>query len=265
MGPQTCSYCGTVVESLANGICPSCSKFLDESDIGRIAAASSSQNENVIISEVELARRQLFWPAMGLLILAPLGVLLDIASMAISISNGDPAAVIFSMLPFALIHCLIFYGAICMLKLRSYSTARAVAIVACVPVCSPLGWLGGPFGIWALTLLHLAHVERAFEKSNDTSVNASAQIRIRADCVTERTQTIYSGRPCLLRSGQRTGNVVLTLMGVSQVRAGESALVTLRFPNLQDIDVWLAAGASFELLDEDERPFGDGTVTQVHV
>lgn len=52
-------------------------------------------------------------------------------------------------------------GAIQMLRLRGFDTARGGAIAACVPFCS-LACLNMPFGIWALIVLYQPDVKRLF-------------------------------------------------------------------------------------------------------
>ena len=59
---------------------------------------------------------------------------------------------------------IVLVGAVSMLRLRSYRAARLAAIVAMVPVISPLVVLGVPFGIWAMALLGRPEVKARFRK-----------------------------------------------------------------------------------------------------
>lgn len=56
----------------------------------------------------------------------------------------------------------VLFGAIKMHSLRNYSTARAAAIVAMIPLLGPCCLLGIPFGIWALVILLKPEVKNAF-------------------------------------------------------------------------------------------------------
>lgn len=57
---------------------------------------------------------------------------------------------------------IIIAGAINMLKLRGYKTARSAAILCMLPICSAGFILGIPFGIWALIVLNRPAVKAAF-------------------------------------------------------------------------------------------------------
>jgi hypothetical protein len=56
----------------------------------------------------------------------------------------------------------VLYGSIQMLKLTSYGTARAAAIVAMIPMLGPCCVVGIPFGIWAFVVLKEDSVRNAF-------------------------------------------------------------------------------------------------------
>ncbi|MFM7927259.1 MAG: hypothetical protein ACKO9Q_06050 [Pirellula sp.] len=49
-----------------------------------------------------------------------------------------------------------------MASMESYRLARFGAILACIPLVTPFIFLGIPFGIWALVLLHDPEVKAAF-------------------------------------------------------------------------------------------------------
>jgi hypothetical protein len=55
------------------------------------------------------------------------------------------------------------YGALKMMKLKNYGTARFAAIIAMIPLVSPCCLLGIPFGIWAFVVLGKPHVRDAFQ------------------------------------------------------------------------------------------------------
>lgn len=57
---------------------------------------------------------------------------------------------------------VIIWGAINMLRMRSYRTARAAAILSIVPFCSACFFFGIPFGVWALIVLNRPEVKAAF-------------------------------------------------------------------------------------------------------
>lgn len=59
--------------------------------------------------------------------------------------------------------CYVLYGAIQMMRLRSYPIAFSAAVVATIPMLGPCCILGIPFGIWALVVLAKPEVKRAFE------------------------------------------------------------------------------------------------------
>jgi ABC-type spermidine/putrescine transport system permease subunit II len=58
--------------------------------------------------------------------------------------------------------CFIAYGAYCMRRGVRYRTSKIAAILACIPIVSPMIWFGIPFGIWALLVLRQPAVRRAF-------------------------------------------------------------------------------------------------------
>ncbi len=60
------------------------------------------------------------------------------------------------------VHLIVLAGAIKMLKLRAYSIAVTSAVVSLIPFCSPIVFLGVPFGIWALVVLSKNSVRDGF-------------------------------------------------------------------------------------------------------
>jgi hypothetical protein len=61
-----------------------------------------------------------------------------------------------------LINIGVIAGAIQMIRLRGWDTARGGAVAACMPFCS-LACLNMPFGIWALVVLFQPDVKRLFQ------------------------------------------------------------------------------------------------------
>jgi hypothetical protein len=62
----------------------------------------------------------------------------------------------------ALPSCFIAYGAWCMRRGVRYRVSMTAAILACIPMISPMIWIGIPFGIWALIVLRRKDVRAAF-------------------------------------------------------------------------------------------------------
>ncbi|MDP7020721.1 MAG: hypothetical protein QGG36_33350 [Pirellulaceae bacterium] len=58
--------------------------------------------------------------------------------------------------------CAIAFGSLAMIRLRNYTAAWTAAILAVVPICSPLIIFGIPFGMWALVLLLKPEVREQF-------------------------------------------------------------------------------------------------------
>jgi len=59
------------------------------------------------------------------------------------------------------ISLLVGYGALQMLKLRSYGWSLAASILALIPCTSPCCVVGLPIGIWALVVLSRPEVKAA--------------------------------------------------------------------------------------------------------
>jgi hypothetical protein len=80
----------------------------------------------------------------------------------------DPSATIFIRMTWSVLLLFasgyVFFGAMQMKQLASYTHARAAAIVACIPCVGPCCLLGIPFGAWALAVLGQPEVAKAFER-----------------------------------------------------------------------------------------------------
>jgi len=118
-------------------------------------------------------------PAIGLIVVAVLGVLLQITSLIFNLAGASilthtqmpreawanmlsgPIAVVSSIIAI-LLSGVIFFGAMKMKKLESYGLAMAASIIAMIPCFSPCCLLGLPIGIWALVVLSKPEVRSAF-------------------------------------------------------------------------------------------------------
>lgn len=132
---------------------------------GQPAAASAAQQVN--------------GPAIGLMITAGLGFLVQLAALLLNIFGVSLGAMqqgrqeawmnmfsgtmgIASRLITMVIAGLIFYGALKMQKLEQYGWAITASILALVPCLSPCCLVGLPVGIWALVVLARPEVKAAF-------------------------------------------------------------------------------------------------------
>lgn len=125
-------------------------------------------------------------PAIGLIVTAVLGALVQLASMLMNILGAGLGAagaaqgqqdlppwahamsggvgVVFNILGLIL-SGVILMGALKMKKLESYNFAMTATIIAMVPCVSPCCLLGLPIGIWALVILLKPEVKGAFSAS----------------------------------------------------------------------------------------------------
>ena len=130
----------------------------------------------------QAARAKVAGPAIGLIIVAAIGICFQIlgilwklfmGAMAMSqMENDMPLAGMrtFFMGPVGIalgvfgivIGVLILIGAVKMKNLQSYGLAMAVTILAMIPCISPCCILGIPIGIWALIVLLDPNVKAAF-------------------------------------------------------------------------------------------------------
>lgn len=118
-------------------------------------------------------------PAIGLMVVAGLGVVMQILSILMNVlgtgmgamAGGDEgmmqmfsgvAGIVFSIIGIV-VGLVIFFGALKMMKLQSYGFSMATAIVAMIPCISPCCLLGLPIGIWALVVLMKPEVKAAFQ------------------------------------------------------------------------------------------------------
>ncbi len=210
----------------------------------------------------ELAvRRRFMYPVTALLVLSPLAIIFDISCIIV---EWGPASL--GMMPFLLIHVLTLIGAINMARFRSYRNARAVAIAACFPLCSPLCWLGAPFGIWALLLLLDLHIKLAFGETSEelrgTISQAEAVVTVLSSPADSTGVVIHSGRRCRIKCNDFEDTVAINLIGTSQLLEGETASVGLCFENYNAWIGRLQPNSQIELL-ANEVPLASGTITKL--
>ncbi len=81
----------------------------------------------------------------------------------IPISRGDDWWIALLGTICGVANAAIFHGARCMRQGIGYRPAIIAAVLACIPVASPILYLGIPFGIWALIVLRWPAVRAAFQ------------------------------------------------------------------------------------------------------
>lgn len=124
-----------------------------------------------------IALEKLGGPAIGLIVLSAMtapGVILipflPIAFLVRVFAMHDPPRMqeVFGTTICAIMwisNCFILYGAWKMRSGTSYQWAYRAAVLSCIPVLSASGYLGIPFGIWALIILHRRDVKEAFARN----------------------------------------------------------------------------------------------------
>lgn len=126
--------------------------------------------------EINFAVRKIVrWPARCLFLVALFGLVVDAAMATQTLKDAyqlykwnDVASAIglvMSTISLTVVHLIVLVGAVDMHTRRSFQLARAAAILAMLPICSPVVVLGIPFGIWAIIALSRRGVEEAFEES----------------------------------------------------------------------------------------------------
>ena len=129
------------------------------------------------------AQQMVAGPAMGLLIMAALGILLQILGIIFNLLGvtfptqqpemspealhmihlfGGVVGVVSGVIGIA-VSIFIIFSALKMQKLASHGLALAGAIVAMVPCFNPCCLLGIPIGIWALVVLNKPEVRSQFD------------------------------------------------------------------------------------------------------
>ena len=132
-----------------------------------------------VVSAVTTVAAQVSGPATGLMVVAILGVVLQIVSLLFNLvgasllanprMSNQPWANMFSGTIGAVsnvvcivVGVVVLIGALKMKKLENYGMAMAASIVAIVPCLSPCCLIGLPIGIWALVVLAKPEVKAAF-------------------------------------------------------------------------------------------------------
>jgi len=153
-------------------------------DIPELAAAvpapsSPAGTVTAVAPNTAGAAEQVAGPAIGLMITAGLGFLVQAASLFMNLfgasilasqAQGNEAlAHMFSGAAGAVIAGLamivaivIFMGAAKMKKLQSHGFAVTASVIAMLPCVSPCCLIGLPIGIWALVVLNKPEVKAAF-------------------------------------------------------------------------------------------------------
>ena len=145
-----------------------------QAPVGPIAQAALSPAE---------ARAKLLGPAIGMIAGAVLSILYSVFNLAITFTFGvdqlgaempdDPMAR--AIVPFILgviylvmfiVPILVIFGAVAMLRLKSYALAKTGAIMALFP-CHCCFVISLPFGIWGLTVLNDVNVRAAFQTASE--------------------------------------------------------------------------------------------------
>jgi hypothetical protein len=118
-------------------------------------------------------------PATGLIVVAILGALAQVASLIMNLAGASMLASsrmpkeawanmfsgtigVASSVIGLLMSVVVLLGALKMKKLENYGLAMAATIIAMVPCFSPCCLLGLPIGIWALVILLKPEVKSAF-------------------------------------------------------------------------------------------------------
>ena len=118
-------------------------------------------------------------PAVGLIVVAIIGVILQIISLIFNLAGASflagsrmpneawanmfsgPAGMASSIVGI-LVSGVILFGGMKMKKLESYGLAMTASIIAMIPCFSPCCVIGLPIGIWALVVLSKPEVKSAF-------------------------------------------------------------------------------------------------------
>ena len=136
--------------------------------------ASPTEINEVAEDPSAVALRRLGGPAMGLIVLSGMNlpgvILVPFVPMIIAVqlltqpSQVRPLILLgwFAFSLMTVSNCFILFGAWNMRNGTRYRWAYRAAVLSCIPVLSASGYLGIPFGIWALLVLHRRDVKEAF-------------------------------------------------------------------------------------------------------
>ncbi len=138
-------------------------------------------------SERQLAEDRVRGPAVGLIATAIVGVLLELASLAMNllwagasfIDEDEPWADLFTGawgivggLVGLVVSAFIIWAAWKMLRLEALELSFVACILALVPCLSPCCVLTLPFGIWGLVVLNEPQVKQAFAARKSAGADA---------------------------------------------------------------------------------------------
>jgi hypothetical protein len=117
---------------------------------------------------IEQIRRRVARPGTALLIMGSIAAVFPgiaiVGYIFVLLNRWDPIVVsqLLASVCFFACSVAISIGGGKMAAMESYRMARLGAILACIPFISPFGFLGIPFGIWALVLLNAPEVKAAY-------------------------------------------------------------------------------------------------------
>jgi hypothetical protein len=145
---------------------------MSQSDVNPYASPSAIGEQN----DRGHARKALRGPSLvllilglgwggGVILLAIVATLVVIVMLArgINVEIGDVVDTRGALqLLAALPSCFVAYGAWCMRRGIRYRVSVVASILACIPLISPMVWIGIPFGIWAVIVLRRPEVRAAF-------------------------------------------------------------------------------------------------------
>ncbi len=129
--------------------------YVQDSDDSR---AESNSKDDPTDRDSRYAKRRLKGPSLGLILLA----LVSLLFFGTSILSLPPSVALLVLVNL-FTSLIILIGALQMRNLKSYSLALGTAILSTIPFCSPMVWLGIPFGIWSLVVLADRDVRGSFE------------------------------------------------------------------------------------------------------
>lgn len=132
------------------------------------------QNTNAPTQFIQPPSNPLVAPATVLLVISILWLLLVLASIPGQVMNlknidtstpegfGELCGNLVGLVIWIATGLAMVLGFVSMIRLRSYRSAMAAAILSVIPCCSPCLFLGIPFGIWAIILLVRPEVKESF-------------------------------------------------------------------------------------------------------
>ncbi len=167
-GMIACPMCGESISARASA-CPHCGEA-----VGYTGGAGTRRRRG---GNRERIRQRVQAPAISLMVVAGLGIAIQLAGVVMNLMGIAVAAPQANQAMEALfsgaigvvmggleicIGVVMLLGAIQMQKLGSHGFALAAAILGMVPCLSPCCLLGLPVGIWAMTVLNDTEVKAAF-------------------------------------------------------------------------------------------------------